>query len=271
LGSDSYYLPLFIAEFILKKEHNILVRAFRAVDDPAACLQFLKGHASVLERFKIAHITSNNIAWTENECTIVFTMESLDTGELLGGGRLQVYDYKLPLPIETAIGYLDDKVYELVSEWAQEGVAEFSGLWNTREAVKMGLSSIFISRIGNALAYQLKLGHVIALVAPAIVKTSYRSGFLLETNLGNDGVFYYPKVDLIATVFRLSDVVNLLHADEEERQHASELRGTMNLVRMELLRENVCNIHYELEIENLFKSNFYHLSSSKEKCLKVSC
>ena len=248
----------------MKRENHILVRAFRAVDDPAACLQFLKGHASVLERFKIAHITSNNTAWTENESTIVFTIESLDTGELLGGGRLQVFDYKLPLPIETAVGYLDDSIYDLVSEWAEEGVAEFSGLWNTREAVKMGLSSIFISRIGNALAYQLKIGHVVALVAPSIVKTSYRSGFLLETALGNKGTFYYPKVDLIAAAFRLSDITDLIHADQVEREHARELRQEMNIHRIEFLRDNICHIYYDLQIENLAKSNFYHLSKVKQ-------
>jgi len=248
----------------LKKEHNILVRAFRAVDDPAACLQFLKGHASVLERFKIAHITSNNIAWTENECTIVFTMESLDTGELLGGGRLQVYDYKLPLPIETAVGYLDDRIYELVSEWAQDGVAEFSGLWNTREAVKMGLSSSFIIRIGFAIATQTKIQHVIALAAPSTVKPSLKAGFSIEESLGNKGTFYYPKVDLIALVFRLSEIETLTNAIEQERENIFELRDKKHFIRTEDLRHSICHVHYELEIPNVHTTQFYHLHKVDE-------
>jgi hypothetical protein len=247
----------------LIKTHRLLVRAFRSVDDPAACLEFLRGHTSVLEKFKISHITSNTTEWTKSPTTITFTIESLEDGSMLGGGRLQVYDYKFPLPIEKAVGDLDKRIYGLVNEWAQEGVAEFCGLWNTREALKMGVSSVFLARIGVALASQLKIKHMVALTAPATVKTSKRVGFVIEESLGNKGTFYYPKISLIATLFHMKSIERLDDADPLDREIIFEMRKNMCFHKKEEGINTILNVEYHLKIENLDKSRFYHIQEIK--------
>ena len=93
------------------KAHKIVVKAFRAIDEPASCLEFLRGHHRVLKRFNIAHITSNTTKWAKDQSTIAFTIESLTDGSMLAGGRLQVFDYKTPLPIENAVADKDRKIY----------------------------------------------------------------------------------------------------------------------------------------------------------------
>lgn len=243
------------------RAHKIIVKAFRAVDEPAACLEFLRGHLAVLEKFKIAHITSNTIEWTKRESTVAFTIESLEDGSMLGGGRLQVFDYHSPLPIERAVGDKDKKIYTAVHEWAQGGVAEFCGLWNTREAIKLGISSIFIAQVGVAIASQLKIRSLLALCAPATVKTSKRVGFSIEKSLGQHGTFYYPKIDLLATLFRMGDVNELSQADKENRAIIFELREKKNFKKIISPVGIPCEIHYQLEVRNLEKSRFYHLHS----------
>ena len=49
-------------------------------------------------------------------------------------------------------------------------------------------------------------------------------GFKVETSLGNEGLFYYPKEDLLATAVILKDVVQLSSADPFERECIFDLR-----------------------------------------------
>jgi len=42
------------------------IRAFRAVDEPELCEEYIKGHVKVLTDFGIANITSNNNEWTKH-------------------------------------------------------------------------------------------------------------------------------------------------------------------------------------------------------------
>jgi hypothetical protein len=44
------------------------------------------------------------------------------------------------------------------------------------------------------------------------------SGFEIETSIGNNGTFYYPKLDLIATSLMVKDITNLPSAAPEFRE-----------------------------------------------------
>ena len=73
----------------------------------------------------------------------------------------------------------------------------------------------------------------------------------LETSVGNNGTFYYPKLDLVATAMILKDVTNLGKANQEERDAIFKLRENLNIVRKEELRKKELEIHYELQIPKL--------------------
>jgi hypothetical protein len=77
------------------------------------------------------------------------------------------------------------------------------------------------------------------------------SGYEIETSVGNNGTFYYPKLDLIATTMLLKDPDTLAKAIDEERDAIFRLREYLNIVRVEELRRKQIEIHYEIAIEGL--------------------
>lgn len=80
-------------------------------------------------------------------------------------------------------------------------------------------------------------------------------GYNIETSIGNEGTFYYPKLDLLATSMILQDVDTLSSADDEERAAIFKLRNELNIIRTEQLRKKTIVIHYEIKIPNLEKWN----------------
>ena len=73
----------------------------------------------------------------------------------------------------------------------------------------------------------------------------------LEGRVGNDGTFYYPKLDLIATSMVVKDVPILSKAHEEDKAAIFKIRDNLNIVRVEELRKKEITIHYETKINNL--------------------
>ena len=67
---------------------NLYFRAFRAVDDRAACMKFIEGHTHVLEIFGITEITSAKIDWVLNPDVYVILVSAEKDGKALAGGRI---------------------------------------------------------------------------------------------------------------------------------------------------------------------------------------
>ncbi|WP_299247669.1 hypothetical protein [uncultured Cytophaga sp.] len=203
----------------------IKIRVFRAIDDIESCQKYLEGHVRVLKIFGITMITSANIEWFYDPNTYVIIAESEDGVKVYGGARIQIANSTFPLPIETAVEEFDSSIHELVNRLAENGgTGELCGLWNSREVAGYGLGSIYLGRVGVAIAKFLNLNSLFALCAPSTVKNCMQVGFKVETSLGNEGLFYYPKEDLLATAVILKDVVQLSSADPFERECIFDLR-----------------------------------------------
>jgi len=168
-------------------------------------------------------ITSARLLWMDDPDTYVIMVESEDGEKVYGGARIQQARGNLPLPVEDAVTKFDPNIHTFVKERIAEGTGELCGLWNSREVAGLGIGSIYLSRIGVALAQQLKLNSLFALCAPATVKNSNRVGFVVDERLGNQGTFYYPKEGLVATSVILTDVPVLSTADPDERPKIFEL------------------------------------------------
>jgi hypothetical protein len=245
----------------------VRLRAFRAIEEPETCKRFIEGHKHVLESIGVFKVTSSSSEWMYNPAAFVFIVESLDKKKIYGGARIHVAGGTDPLPIEQATGHLDSTIYSVVREYAKYGVGEGCGLWNSREIAGYGIGSIFLSRAGVAIAKIIGIKTLLGLCAPYTVKLAENIGYRRDKGLGNNGTFYYPKIDLVATVMTIEDINNLDAATKESREVIRTLVENRKMVRIEELRRKEIEIHYEINIPNLDK---WDLQKTIENALRMN-
>jgi hypothetical protein len=168
-----------------------------------------------------------------------------------GGARIHVAGGTQSLPIEQATGMMDDSVFDLIWQYAQQGTGEICGLWNSREISGYGIGSIFLTRAAVTISNQIGIKSLFALCAPYTIKLAEAVGYKIDYRIGNKGTFYYPKLDLLATTMILDDVNSLVNANIEHRTTIMQLRSNPNQVRIEELRNKRIEIHYTLDVPNL--------------------
>ncbi len=228
----------------------VKIRAFRAIDDPEACLKFIEGHRRLLEiHFGVAKVTSTNNEWMNSENTIVLIVEDENGEKVYGGARVQMVDGKIPLPIEHALGHYDPKIFDFV----KEGCAEICGMWNSMEVAGMGIGSLILCRVCVSIVNQLPIDKIYVLCAPVTTRMGKRVGAVVEETLGDKGIFFYPKDDFVATAMAILDVDVLSHAEENERNNIFELRAKPNQIKIEKGPKGEFEVMYQLEIPNLKK------------------
>lgn len=221
----------------------IRIRAFRAIDDREACLKFIEGHARLLEiHFGVAKVTSTNADWIDSPNTIVVSVEDESGEKVYGGARIQMYDGQMKLPIEHALGHYDPKIYEMV----KEGCCEICGMWNSMEVAGMGIGSLILCRVCVAITSQLPIDKVYVLCAPVTTRMGKRVGAVVEESLGNNGIFFYPKDDFVATAMAIYDCDTLNNADPKERENILDLRRQPVQVKIEKGPKGEFEVHYEL-------------------------
>lgn len=232
--------------------NDIRIRAFRATEDPEACLKFINGHRRVLSIYGIENITTNTEEWMYNRSIFVIVVESLDGEKIYGGARVQAADGMHPLPIEEATGKMDSKIYDLVKQYAQFGTGELSGLWNSKEVAGLGVGSLFPSRVAVVIAAQMGLTTMFSLCSPTTVRFNQWIGSNVLSCVGDNGTFYYPKLDLLATAVFLDDVDNLKNAHGRERDKMLFLRKNLKCIVQEKspFKNLQINVHYDLEVKS---------------------
>lgn len=248
-----------------KEKPEVRLRAFRAIDDPLTCELFFQGHEQVLTSIGVKKVTSSKNEWMSNPASFVLIVESLDKSRVYGGARVHVAGGTEPLPIEQATSGLDPSIIGLVKQYAASGTGEVCGLWNSREIAGYGIGSIFLFRAAVAISAQIGLQSLFGLCAPYTLKMAQNVGFEIIYGVGNDGTFYYPKLDLVATAVLLKDPYNIPDAAEEDKEAIFRLRKNLNIIQPEILRNKKMTIHYELEIPRLDQWN---LQSIIENALK---
>jgi len=248
-----------------KEKPEVRLRAYRAIDEPKTCELFIQGHTQVLTNIGVTKVTSSKNEWANNPAAFVIVVESLDGEKVYGGARVHVAGGSEPLPIEQATGAMDPSIFDLVWQFAQLGTGELCGLWNSREIAGYGIGSIFLTRAAVAISTQIGLKSLFALCAPYTVKMAELVGYNIETSVGNNGTFYYPKLDLLATSMILKDVDTLSSASSDERGAIFKLRNELNVVRLEQLRKKTIKIYYEIKIPNLERWSLNELLSQYKK------
>ena len=228
---------------------DLYFKAFRAVDDRAACMKFIEGHTHVLEVFGITQITSAKIDWVLNPDVYVILVTAGEGGRALAGGRIHQANRKNALPIEDAVGDMDDRVFDMVEERTDAGTGELCGLWNSWEIAGLGIGSMHLSTACVAFADLLNLSTLFGLCAPATYRNSIRGGFRVINEIGINGKFYYPKEDLTATSILIDDIKNLPLTQEPERSIAFNMRTNgIASQQIEAKTGEVIKLHFDLKI-----------------------
>lgn len=232
---------------------KLKISVFRALENPRLCEKYVEGHARVLAIYGITMITSAKAVWIDDPNTYVILVESENGEKLYGGARIQVAEGTYELPIENAVKKFDPTVLDLVNNSMPAGSGELCGLWNSREVAGLGIGSIYLGRVGVAVAMRLNLTTLFALCAPATVKNCMRVGFSVETRIGDKGGFFYPKEGLIATAVTLHDVQTLSLAEPEEREKIFDLRDNPIQEKEEVgPRGKLLDVDYNLVLENKY-------------------
>lgn len=203
---------------------KVNIKVFRADKNPEDCLRYVEGHHKVLESYGVTQVTSASVDWMNEPYSYIIFGEDAENGKVLGGGRIQLDGGTLPIPVVNAIEKLDPRIKEYVRQKALYRTGEYCGLWNSREVAGFGIGSIFLMRVGVAVIDQLRLGSLFAFASQATYKNSLNIGFRIIRNLGINGIFYYPKEDLIATALVIDDPIQLSGADQNERDKIFNFR-----------------------------------------------
>ena len=227
----------------------IVIRGFRAIDEPDACHKFLVGHGKVLETINV-EVSSNKSTWPDNPDVYVIVAEEVESHRILGGARVHKAGKFEMLPMEEATYYMDGRISGLIQERAKEGTGEICGLWNSREGAMSGIGAVFLTRAAVASAIHLNMTSLFALCAPYTVKMAQEVGYQIETSVGNHGTFYYPKLDLVATAMFLPDLKSLQTATFEERDKIMELRHLPNGRKTEIFRGKEIELYFNLDFKN---------------------
>jgi len=198
------------------------IRAFRAINDLASCERFAQGHLNVLAEYGVTKVTTAKLDWFHNPDVYVVLIESEDGTEVYGGERIHIANRQYRLPIEEAISVVDSDIFPLVEEHREALTGELCGLWNSKAIAGRGFS-VLLTKIGVAIARLLKMGSLFVLCAPYTVAMCQQAGFTIEESIGNKGTYFYPKLDLIATVLMVKDLVLLPTADEAFRQRIIDI------------------------------------------------
>lgn len=226
----------------------IRLRLYKAIKDPKSCKQFIAGHKYVLESIGIKKVSSSNDEWMYNPNVFVINVEDNVTNKVLGGARVHIADKAYKLPLELAIYPIDPMIKVLINSHINVGVGEICGLWNSREVTGMGIGAVFLTRAAVAISEQLGLTSLFALCAPYTVKLAENVGYEIETSIGNNGTFYYPKLDLIATLMHLKDIKILPKASVEDITAILALRKNPNINKEEQYRNRKLTLQYQLKL-----------------------
>jgi len=224
------------------------LRAFKAVNDPESCQKFLKGHGDILSSIGVNKVTSSTESWMENPGTYVLVVEDPNTAEVLGGARVDTSYGNSKLPIASATGYMDPKIHDFIAQESEHGTGEICGLWNSRKVAGMGFGSLFLTRAAVTITTQIKVKSLFALCAPYTVATAESFGYKTLKEVGNEGTFYYPKLDLLATAMLLPDTAELAGASDLELERVGSLRKEPNQIFSEQSRRREVEIQYQLDL-----------------------
>ncbi|MGZ3930653.1 MAG: hypothetical protein ACXVP0_04630 [Bacteroidia bacterium] len=235
---------------------KLKIRGFRAVNEPATCQIYGKGHLQVLVDYNVMKVTSYNNAWMSNPSAYVVIAEQASTGEMVGGIRVEVAKGVFPLPIETAIGQLDSRIHEKIRGYALHGgCGELCGLWNSKEVKGVGIS-FFLTRAAVSIVNQLKFKTMVGICAEYTLRMFADVGFEIDNSVGNNGEFPYPDDRYLTRALGILNAETLETANPYDKERMLGLRNNPVQTRVETGSRGDVEVTYDLRMEDIDDSEY---------------
>lgn len=225
-----------------------IFKAFRAVDYKELSLEYFNGHAQVLRDFGIESLTSSQDEWLTNPNVIVISAYN-ENGKIVGGVKLHLFHEKYPLPVESAINYLDDRITSEILKLADKGTGEACGLWIAKEMAGKNFG-LYLTRSAIAITDQFSLSTLLGFSSPHTFKMFSSLGYVPLKSVGDNGNFLYPNENYTSTVIIIPNTSSLEHASPENRKRSFELRKKLFQEFCESENEGVV-IEYNLSLLSL--------------------
>jgi len=237
---------------------HLTIRAFKAMDEPETCSEFIREHRRVLEDYGIASVITNNEDWVKDKNCFVIVIEHDELG-MIGGARILVSRHASEvLPIQDALSKHDPAINKLIGRLNKYGVGEICGLWNANRFPGKGLPQLLgLSAI--SIANQIGLNSLVCVVAKYTLKYSLRLGFSLVEEVGVSGIFDpYPKPGFLGIVIGLEDLASLDFARRDLRQRILSLRMRPEQSALENTGRALLHVSYSLQLrESAIDSRIY--------------
>ena len=202
----------------------------------------------MLDNIGVTDVTSANRDCMLNPDVYVILIESGDRSVVYGGARVHLANGKDPLPVVDATMEIDKKIIDIVNKNIPDGTGEICGLWNSLEVAGYGIGSTYAIRSAICILPKIKAKTCFALCSPYTARISSNYGFVVEKSLGNDGTFYYPKLDLLATIVFVNDSEKLETALEDELMIIRSLREQPSQETQEAGPKGIVHVTYDLKL-----------------------
>ncbi|MBK9420267.1 MAG: hypothetical protein IPN44_04355 [Flavobacteriales bacterium] len=226
---------------------EVTLIAFRAPEHPSLCEEFIVEHMKVLEDFGISNVTKSNGDWhLDPGCFVIVAMHPL-LG-MVGGIRLQLDHEGSKLPMELAVGQQDPKVGELLTGIRALGNGEVCSLWNANRYANRGVP-VLLSQAVTAISYPAGMTRMVCLVAPYTKRHPSNNGFVIVEEVGDKGVFAYPRPDFQGIVMLNPDTHLLSYAHPLQRAVLMSLRVRPEQTRTEQPGRVPLEVHYRLRVQ----------------------
>jgi hypothetical protein len=243
---------------------KIVMKAFQAPKEPELCAEFMREHRKVLEDFGITNVLTNG-AWQQDEhCYVIVAMhEQLG---MVGGIRLQIDHDGIKLPVEEAVGKLDEGIKPFLEDLKPYGNGEVCGLWNANRYSGKGIP-VLLSLAVTAISSPVGAKRMVCLVAPYTKRHPSHNGFVVVESVGDKGVFAYPRPDFKGIVMLNPDTLLLTHALPVQRHAIYSLRLRPEQTRVECPSGVPLEVEYRMQM-NTGMVDFYAFEHIRDERLR---
>jgi hypothetical protein len=232
-----------------QKITSVLIRTFRAINEPGLSMLFAQGHADVLKNHKIKKVVSANTEWIQDPSVVVILATSPEGTRIYGGARIHVHSEKSELPLQRPVRRFDPKIDDVINEMSPEGCAELCALWNSVEVAGLGIGSKLVINCAVSMCEQLGIRHLLALSSPVTRRWMPDFGFVNIESIGDKGGIPYPNERLIATVAHYVHPESEPLMGEEMREEMLRFRGNPLTVKSVSGPKGSVSVHFDLNVK----------------------
>lgn len=228
----------------MHSEKTVIIRSFHAVSEPETCKRFYEGHVETLRSYGLEPISSSKNDWFYNP-EVYGVIAEID-GKVVGGVKIHRVGGTQLLPVEASVGYMDERLYDIVRRYAETGAGEACGLWNAREVSGMGISSVMMLAVVS-LTEQLDINTLFGLSSDHTLPLFRTLGYRVIRSLGDNGDFVYPTPKYLARVIKMN-ARTLSGALPYNREMIFALRANPDQTRIEKSKKGSIRVKYQLRI-----------------------